>query len=434
VSSLILKDALCAAIHPAPSLTRCDIRIADGTIVEIGPGLLPGPGGLVEDLHGALLLPGFVCAHTHLYSSLSRGMPGPAAEPHNFTEILESIWWKLDKALDEETVHASALAGGLEAVRCGVTTIVDHHASPNAIPGSLSIIENALETVGLRGILCYETSDRDGNERRDQGLRENEEFINKHRTHGMMRGLVGAHASFTLSDDTLRELGGIAERLDAGVHIHVAEDRADGDVTRARYGGGIVERMSEHGLLRSRSVFAHCIHLTEPEYAALRTARSWMIHNPRSNMNNSVGHAPLHQFGTRAALGTDGFPQDMFEEVRSAWFRSREATPRVAPEAILGMLSGGALLASEVFGRTIGTLQPGAAADLVVMDYLSPTPLTPENLPFHLLFGMRSSMVRSVMINGTWVMQDRAFVRVREEEALRTATQAAARLWRRMHE
>jgi putative selenium metabolism protein SsnA len=434
VNSLILKDALCGSLWPTPALQRCDVRIVDGTIAECGAPLLPGPGETVENLQGALLLPGFVCAHTHLYSSLSRGMPGPAAEPHNFTEILASIWWKLDKALDEESIRASALAGGLEAVRCGVTTMVDHHASPNAIPGSLSIIEGALETIGLRGVLCYETSDRDGPGRRDQGLRENEEFAGSRRNHAMVRGLVGAHASFTLSDDTLRELGAIVERLNTGIHIHAAEDLADADVTRARFGRGIVERLQDHGLLRSRSVFAHCIHLTEEEHAALRTARAWMIHNPRSNMNNAVGHAPLHRFGERAALGTDGFPPDMFEEVRSAWFRSREAAPRVGADVIIGMLSRGTMLASEVFGRPIGTLQPGAAADLVVMDYLAPTPLTAENLPFHLLFGMRSAMVRSVMINGTWVMRDRAFVRVREEEVLRTTPQAAARLWRKMHE
>jgi putative selenium metabolism protein SsnA len=432
MSTLVLKDALCASLSP-PGLSAADLRVSNGTIVEIGPGLSSGPGDTVEQVHGALLVPGFVCAHTHLYSSLSRGMPGPSAEPRTFTEILQSIWWKLDKALDEETVYYSALAGGLEAVRCGVTTLVDHHASPNVISGSLSIIENALGSIGLRGILCYETSDREGPERCDMGLRENEDFITRHRTHDMIRGLVGAHASFTLSEATLEALGEIVNWLDSGLHVHVAEDRADAELTHKAFGEGILGRFRRHGLLRPRSVFAHCVHLDEQELADLRAEGPWIVHNPRSNMNNGVGHAPLHRFGGRAALGTDGFPADMFEELRAAWFRNREAVPNIGPDAVMGMLCNGGRLASEVFGRPIGLLQKGAAADLVVLDYLPPTPLTTDNLPFHALFGMRSSMVRSVMINGAWVLRDRKFVHLREEEILQGATAAAGRLWRRMH-
>jgi putative selenium metabolism protein SsnA len=433
MTALLLKNALCASLTP-PRLRAADLRIRDGIIIETGERLLPGPGDGVEDLHGALLLPGWVCAHTHLYSSLSRGMPGPAAEPRNFTEILSSIWWKLDKALDEESIRASALSGILDAVRCGVTTILDHHASPNAIPGSLSVVAGAMAEIGARGVLCYETSDRDGPERRDQGLAENEAFAVSHRTHGMIRGLVGAHASFTLSDATLGELGRIVERLDSGIHVHVSEDRSDAELTRARFGRGIIERFREHGLLRPRSVFAHCVHLDAQEYAAVRAEGPWIVHNPRSNMNNGVGHAPLQHFGGRSALGTDGFPADMFEELRAGWFRNRESEPHVGPMTMLSMLDNGSRLASELFEQPIGGIQPGAAADVMVMDYQPPTPLTEENLPFHILFGMRSSMVRSVMINGAWVLRDRAFVQVREEEILKEAAAAAKRLWRRMHD
>ena len=432
MNSLILRNALCAVLSPI-RLERADVRIADGTITEVGPTLRAGPDDIVEDLHGALLMPGLVCAHTHLYSSLSRGMPGPEGEPENFPAILEKIWWKLDRALDEDAIRFSAIAGALEAVRCGVTTIVDHHASPNLIRGSLSIIENALSGIGVRAVLCYETSDRDGPGRRDEGLAENEEFVARRRSHGMVRGLVGAHASFTLSDESLRMLGEMVERLDSGLHIHVAEDPADQERTRANYGRDILDRFRAFGLLRRRSVFAHCLHLSDTDYADLRSHGPWLVHNPRSNMNNAVGHAPLHQFGERAALGTDGFPADMFEELRTAFFKNREANPRIPPSRIVDLLNNGQRMISEIFDRPFGGIDAGSPADLVLLDYLPPTPMTAENLPYHVLFGLRSSMVESVMINGTWVMRDRKFGHLQEDELLRDAAAAAARLWRKMH-
>jgi putative selenium metabolism protein SsnA len=432
VTPLLLRNALCASLSPV-ALAAADLRITDGTIVNMAPTLPAEPGDSVKDLGGALILPGGVCAHTHLYSSLSRGMPGPGEEPRDFPAMLDAVWWKLDKSLNEETIYYSALAGGMEAVRCGVTTIVDHHASPNIIPGSLSIIENALHAIGVRGILCYETSDRDGPLRRDQGVMENEDFIARHRTHDMVRGVVGAHASFTLSDETLSALAEVVDRHDSGLHIHVAEDVADVELTRRDHGRGILERLRSHGLVRPRSIFAHGVHLNEQEYAGLRDAGTWLVHNPRSNMNNAVGHAPLNLFGARAALGTDGFPADMYEEARCAWLRNRETRPHVPPGIILHMLAAGGTLASEVFGRPIGALHQGAAADLVVLDYCPPTPLTPENLPFHVLFGLRSAMVRSVMINGNWVLRDRTFCHLQEQEILKDAAAAAAHLWRTMH-
>ena len=432
MKSRVLKNALCCTLDP-PVIEQADLRIADGTITERGKDLHTEASETVEDVRGHLLLPGLVCAHTHLYSSLSRGMPAPAEQPKNFTEILEKVWWKLDKALDEESIYFGALAGALEAVRCGVTTIVDHHASPNAIAGSLGIIEKALDEIGVRGILCYETSDRDGVTRRDQGLLENEEFLSRHNGHAMRRGLVGAHASFTLSDDTMKSLGNLAERFGVGVHVHLAEDSADPRRTEAIHGRKVLERFKTYGFLKPRSVFAHCIHLTEEDFAVLRSAGPWLIHNPRSNMNNAVGHAPVHHFGMRAALGTDGFPADMFEELREAFFKNQETHPRADVPAILGLLQNGQHLVSEVFGRPFGTLDRGSPADIITLDYTPPTPMSAENLASHILFGIRSSMVDSVMINGVWVMRRRKFEHLKEHELLQETSVAAANLWSRMH-
>jgi cytosine/adenosine deaminase-related metal-dependent hydrolase len=198
-----------------PAIEQADIRIQTGQIVALGKELIPEPDEQIEDLDGRLVLPGFVNAHTHLYSTLARGMPGPREAPQNFLEILQKIWWKLDCALDEESIYYSALIGAIEAVKAGTTTLIDHHASPNYISGSLKIIRDALEQVGVRGVLCYEVTDRNGEAGRDQGWRENQNFL-ENSADSHFRGLVGAHASFTLSDHSLRACAELAKHYHSG--------------------------------------------------------------------------------------------------------------------------------------------------------------------------------------------------------------------------
>jgi len=431
MTSLLLKNGVCATLSP-PALERADVRITGGVIADVGPGLLPQKAEMVEDLAGKILMPGLVCAHTHLYSTLARGMPPPDQTPRNFLEILQKIWWRLDRALDAETIYFSALGGALEAARCGVTTVIDHHSSPNLISGSLQLVEEGIAEVGLRGVLCYETSDRDGFERRDQGLAENESFLESHRSDEMFRGLVGGHASFTLSDESLRKMGEIADRYDTGLHMHLAESDTDPRMTEANFGAKILDRLGAFGILRRKSLFAHCIHLSSDDFSRLRTSGAWLIHNPRSNMNNRVGHAPLGEFGARKTLGTDGFPPDMFEELRAAYFRNQEAQTGASLEW-LSMLDNGQALVSETFGKRFGLLRRDAPADLVILDYLPPTPITPENFPSHFLFGLRSSMVESVMVNGRWVLRNRQFPDLDEQDMLRGTQEAARKLWSAMH-
>ncbi|MEW6510101.1 MAG: putative aminohydrolase SsnA [Bacteroidota bacterium] len=431
MNSLLLKNGLCVTLAPL-ALERVDLRLSGGAIVEQGQDLRPENGDIVVDLTGKIVMPGLVCSHTHLYSSFSRGMPGPDTSPSTFLEILQRIWWRLDRALDAETIYFSALAGALDAARCGVTTVVDHHSSPHAVSGSLSLIAKALAEVGLRGVLCYETSDRDGIDCRDQGLAENEEFLKGHSSHDMYRGLAGGHASFTLSDESLRKLGEIAERFDTGVHVHLAEADTDPQMTELKFGRSILDRFTASGILRRRSVFAHCIHLTHDDFARLRSSGAWLVHNPRSNMNNRVGQARLGEFGARIALGTDGLPPDMFEELRAAFFKNQEGRT-VAKEVFVAMLDNGQQLISEIFGRQFGNFRKNAPADLIVVDYVPPTPMTQQNLSSHLFFGLRSSMVESVMVNGRWLVRNRAFVHLNEQELLRGAADAARRLWSAMH-
>jgi putative selenium metabolism protein SsnA len=428
---MLLKDITLLTLSP-PSVEQADLRIKNGIITERSKNLLPVGGEAVYILTGRYVLPGLTCAHTHMYSSLARGMPPPEEPPKKFPETLQKIWWRLDRALDEESIYYSAMIGALEAVRWGTTLLIDHHASPSCIPESLDVIKRAFGEVGIRGVLCYEVTDRSGVEKRDQGLEENERFIGENEENPMIRGIVGAHASFTLGDDSLQKCAALADTCNTGVHIHVAEDMCDVHDANETYNTDLISRLDKHGILRNGSIFAHCIHLAKEDYSRIRTAGGWMVHNPRSNMNNNVGYAPVSLFGEHAGLGTDGFPADMFEDAKMMFFKMRDAGIRPDPDMLRNFIIGGAKIASGIFNVRIGSLDKDAAADLIVLDYTPPTPLTEENLLFHFLFGMRSSMVESVMINGKWVVKDREFDGVDVTAVYKEASKAAGNLWKRM--
>jgi putative selenium metabolism protein SsnA len=423
---VLLRGATLIELDP-PRVETADLRVEDDRIVERGRGL-DGPD--VVDASGCVILPGLVNAHTHLYSALARGMPWPSPPPRRFTDILEKVWWRLDRALDEGSTRVSAAVGAADAARSGTTLLIDHHSSPGFVRGSLATVRAAVERVGLRSVLCYETTDRNGPGNRDEGLAENRAFLAEAPT-ALTRGLIGAHASFTLSDDALRALFEIAAETGASVHVHVAEDRADNEDCAARYGTTLVERFDRHRLLGSRALFAHCVHLAPEEIEAVHRKGGWIAHNPRSNMNNSVGYAPTPAF-RRAALGTDGIDGDLFAEARAAYLKMRDAGRPDAMEATLNLLAGGHRLGAALFGLPFGKLDAGGPADLVLLDYDPPTPLTAENLGGHLLFGIDRGHVRSVMVAGRFVVRDRALVNVDARALAAEARTAAAALWDRI--
>lgn len=429
---MLLKNSTLLTLSPPSIDQQTDLRIENGVITERGRNLRPGDGEEVHDFTGKYIMPGLPCAHTHMYSSLARGMPPPDEPPKNFPEVLQKIWWRLDRSLDEESIYYSALIGAIEAIRWGTTLLIDHHASPSCIPNSLDVIKRAYEDVGIRGMLCYEVTDRGGMEKRDQGLEENERFIKANRDNPLIRGIVGAHASFTLGNDSLQKCAALAGDCNTGVHIHVAEDVCDVRDAKEKYNTDLLSRLDSHGILREGSIFAHCIHLAQDDYVRIRDAGGWMVHNVRSNMNNNVGYAPVLLFGDRVALGTDGFPADMFEDAKLMFFKMRDAGIRPDPAMLENFITGGAKIASDIFGRKIGSLGKNTAADLIVLDYEPPTPLAGDNLLFHYLFGMRSSMVESVMVNGKWVVKDCEVQGVDVTEAYKEATKAAGKLWERM--
>jgi putative selenium metabolism protein SsnA len=425
---VLIRGGTIATLDPV-GVEAADLRVQDGIVVARG-ALSPAAGEEVVEAAGALVLPGLVNAHTHLYSALARGMAGPPAPPRTFVEILERVWWRLDRALDEETVYLSALVGGIEAALSGTTLLVDHHSSPSFIRNSLNTIRRALEEVGLRSVLCYEVTDRNGSTGRDAGLRENVSFAGAQPT-ALTRGMIGAHASFTLSEESMAGLARAMAAAEAPIHIHVAEDAADVTHCRERWGETLPQRLQRHGLLAPRALLAHCVHLAPAEIEAVHELGAWIAHNPRSNMNNHVGYAATTAL-RRAALGTDGMDQDMLAEVRAAFLKMRDAGRDDAFAAALELLAGGHRLARALWDLPFGSLEAGAPADLVLFDYVPPTPLHAGNVGGHLLFGLDRGHLRSTMVAGRWIVRDRRLVTVDVERAFARARHASAALWERM--
>jgi putative selenium metabolism protein SsnA len=414
-----------------PKVERADVLVKDGRIAdrtEVGIG-----DASRLDCSGCVIVPGNVCAHHHLYSALARGMPYRLAPPENFLQILQRVWWRLDRALDLPAVWWSAWVGGMDALLAGTTTIVDHHASPNAVDGSLDQVATALDTLGVRSLLCYEVSDRDGPERAHAGIEENRRFL-KESSFDLARGMMGAHASFTLSEETLATCVDVARTSGVGIHIHVAEDGVDERDAEARFGKRVATRLGEAGALDERALLAHCIHLDGAELESVRSSGSTAVHNTTSNMNNRVGHAPVASFD-RLALGTDGIGGDMFSEAQTAYWRAREAHPSIGPDWILERLSESARFAGSAFDEPLlGRIEPGAPADLVVLEYDPATPLTEENLAGHWAFGLSSRQVRDVLVAGRHVVRDRQATGAERERMTEESRQVARRLWARMEE
>jgi putative selenium metabolism protein SsnA len=430
--ALVLTNAILLDLDPI-GVERASLRL-DGGIITARGTIEPGPGDELIDCGGAIVLPGLVNGHTHLYSALAVGMPSPPRTPTNFLEILELIWWRLDQALDSESIELSARIGAIEALHCGTTTLIDHHASPNAIEASLDWLERGLAAAGLRGVLCYETTDRHGPLGREAGLAENRRYLEKcaAEKNGRFAALVGAHASFTLEEKSLESLAALAEEFGSGIHIHVAEDPCDEQTCRREQGIPLIDRLDGVGLLRPETVFAHGTHLNQPAVDRVNRAGLTLAHNTRSNMNNAVGYAPLGRLQCPVMLGTDGIGADMFAEVQTAWFKSRDGNAGISPAEVIEMLAQSARRASAALGVTLGKLQPGAVADVVITDYQPFTPIHPGNAIGHFLFGLTARHVRHVLIGGRFALRDRTAAFCDEPGSRLAAAAAAQDLWRRM--
>lgn len=390
------------------------------------------------DARGQYLMPGNICAHTHFYGAYARGMAIPGAPPRDFPQILQRLWWPLDKALDRESVRSSALVSLLDAIKHGTTSLVDHHASPNYIAGSLDTIAEAVEQAGLRAILCYEVTDRDGRDKMEAGISENLRFMAASAEHPRTRGAFGLHASLTLDEASLRACAEAAPAA-CGFHIHVAEHEADERDSLKRSGQRVAQRLDAYGIWRENTIAAHCVHIDGEEGDILRERGVWISHQPRSNMNNGVGAADIDGLlaqGHKLCLGNDGFSNNMWAEWKAAYLLHKvvQRDPRAANGSHIAKMAweNNARLLERYFpGSVIGQIAPGAKADLIFVDYQPFTPLNPGNLPWHLLFGFESSMVTSTICDGKLLMRDREILVLDEAEIAAEALALAPKVWER---
>jgi putative selenium metabolism protein SsnA len=425
-----------------PYLPDGCVAIRENLIAEIGPTREIRdryPGSVFVDAGGKVIMPGLINTHTHLYSAFARGLALKDPSPANFQEILERLWWRLDKVLTLEDVYWSALTLLVECVRNGTTTLFDHHASPGAVRDSLFTIEKAARAAGVRTCLCYEVSDRDGKEVAEQGIRENIAFINHCRQarDELTKGMFGLHASLTLGDETLSRCREENAGTEAGFHIHAAEGQVDLEQCLARHGRRVIERLSDSAILGSRTIAAHCVHVDYREMDLLRDSGTRVVHNPESNMANAVGCAPVIDMvrrGVSVGLGTDGYTCDMFESLKAANLLHKHhlSDPRAgwaeAPEMLFGNNS---RICGEYFSKPLGRLAAGAYADVIVVDYDLPTPLDEGNLNSHILFGMSGPMVDTTVINGRVVMQKRHLADIDEAAIRARSRERAADVWKR---
>jgi cytosine/adenosine deaminase-related metal-dependent hydrolase len=376
------------------------IAVAEGLIVATPP-----EGARVLSCGSGEIAAGAICAHTHLYSGLARyGMPPAAPTPENFTQILERVWWRLDRALDAEALRASAQDYVARALLSGTTALIDHHESPNFIEGSLAVLAEACERLGMRALICYGATERNfGRDEAARGLEECRRVLASR----MVRGMVGLHASFTVSDNTVREAGNLARELGTVVHVHVAEDMADVDDARSRGFDGPLERLAALDALVPGSILAHGVHLSRAQVEMAAARSCWLVQNPRSNEGNRVGYAGNLRYSNRVALGTDGWNGDMAEE-EAALFRL--AKPYSDDRTASRLAAGNALIA-ERFGAITQPLAPEALGDIVVRE---------------------NGNLRHVIVGGRIVVENGRLTGGDMDAISANARKSAARLWDRM--
>jgi putative selenium metabolism protein SsnA len=426
------------------------VRVHGGLITDVGDsGKLKAayPSEEAVDVGGQYIMPGNICAHTHFYGAFSRGMAIPGDPARDFVEILTKLWWRLDRALLDEDVKYSALVCLVDAIKNGTTTLIDHHASPAAIDGSLDRIAEAVTQSGLRASLCYEVTDRNGRAGAQAGIAENVRFVRSLHSgrdgagasNPLLAASFGLHASLTLSDETLADCVAAAQGLDTGFHIHAAEGAADQEDSLRRSGKRVVERLQGAGILGRKSILAHCVHVDPWEMGILRDTDTWVTHQPRSNMNNAVGVAAVESMlhgGIKVAMGNDGFSNNMWAEWKEAYLVHKlwHRDPRRANgyDIIKIAVTNNASLVRMFWpAAPLGELTPGAYADLILVDYHPFTELTAGNLPWHILFGFEASAITGTMVAGKWLMRDRVLLTLDEAAIAARARELSATVWER---
>lgn len=418
------------------------VNLQDHFIIDLGPSAelrARYPEEEILNARGQYVMPANICAHTHFYGAFSRGMAIPGSAPDAFPAILEKLWWPLDRVLSLEDIRYSTLACLVDAVRHGTTTLIDHHASPGAIHGSLDVIAQSVDEAGLRASLCYEVTDRNGAVGAKAGIAENTRFIRSlDKGSSRLSALFGLHASLTLSEETLEACRKACPEQ-VGFHIHAAEHVIDEYDSLEKSGMRVIDRLHRHGILRPKTIVAHAVHIDARETELLAKTGTWVSHQPRSNMNNAVGLPAVEgmlRAGVRVCLGNDGFSNAMWEEWKTAYLAHKliHGDPRrLSGTAVVEMaVRNNSSLLHELFhGAQIGMIQKGAEADLIFVDYHPITPLTAENLPWHILFGFHESMITTTISSGKVLMKDRQLLTLDEEKIAFEARKLAGQVWQR---
>jgi putative selenium metabolism protein SsnA len=421
-------------------VTNGTVCLENHTIVEIGSSadlFNKYPDHKKIDGQGKLLMPGWINAHMHCYSTYARGLAMQKSS-QKFSDILKNLWWRLDKALDSEANYFSAVIQAISAIKNGVTTFIDHHASPNSIDGSLDRIEDALLQVGMRASLCYEVSNRDGKEKAQSGIDENVRYIKKcqntkNLNDGLFSALFGLHASFTLSDETLSQVVDIIRNLKSGSHIHLAEGSDDNDLNII--GMRAAERLNKFGILGNKTIAAHGIHLNDLDFDLISASDTMIVHNPQSNMNNAVGRTNIFKMINKSilvGLGSDGMNASLYPEMRTAnlihkhdlkdsnigWNEIQQIALKNNPE-----------IYRRISDQKIGQIIPGHLADLILVDYYPPTEINSENIWGHILFGVADAQVDTTIINGQIVMQNKKIIGIDENEVAAKSREFADKVW-----
>lgn len=428
MEKILIKNGTIVTLDKANRIIKGSLLVEGDRISRIGN--VKDQADIVIDANGKLIIPSLICAHSHMYGAFARGMP-LKDHPKNFLEILQKLWWRLDKELTLKDVRLSTEACLVEGIKTGITSFAEHHSSPHAIKNSLDEIANAMKRAGVRGVVCYEVSDRDGPKIAEGGIKENARFIKS--STGNIKGNFGLHASMTLSDETLAKCMEAASGM--GFHIHVAESTFDLRDSVEKYGKRTVERLKDRGILGPKTIAAHCVHVDDREIALLKSTGTNVVHNPQSNMNNAVGIAPVPEMmraGINVGLGTDGFCFDMFREAKVMYtiHKLEKRDPRVMPaDMVVKVLFGNS---ARIVGFDVGSIQPGKLADVVILDYRPPTPLTPENFPWHFIFGMSGQNVETVIADGKVIMEKKNIKVLDEQKVMEQSRRAANNLWDRL--
>ena len=389
------------------------------------------------DAKGGVIMPAFINAHTHIYSALARGLSIKGNNPTNFYEVLDGTWWAIDRRLTLKGTRASADALYIDCIKQGVTTIFDHHASYAEIPGSLHTIAESAKKFGIRSCLCYEVSDRDGEEKCLQAIQENADFITEceQRKDPMLAAMFGGHALFTISDKTFDRMVE-ANNGRTGYHIHVSEGMNDVYDSLQKYGRRPVQRLQDHGILGEKTILGHCIHVNSAEIEIIKNTNTMVVNNPESNMGNAVGTCPVlprYKAGILLGMGTDAYTNDMLESLKVALCAQRQnaCLPNVAWCEVTDMLfKNNAKIGAKYFPDELGVLKAGAAADVIVMDYKPFTPFSDANIDGHMIFGMTGRQCQTTIANGKLLMKDRELIGIDEEAENAHILEEAKKLWR----